>query len=123
DSAYPLLPFLLTPKLNEEEGTPGARYTDHHVRTRVAIERCFGILKGRWRCLRKERALHYRPQFAALIVNACCVLHNMAIKWGIPCDEIHLDELDIAPPIPYHDINEERGEQTRNRVIQWYFTN
>lgn len=64
DSAYPLLPFLLTPKLNQEEGTPGARYTDHHVRTRVAIERCFGILKGRWRCLRKERALHYSPQFA-----------------------------------------------------------
>ncbi|KYQ57304.1 Putative nuclease HARBI1, partial [Trachymyrmex zeteki] len=120
DSAYPLLPFLLTPKLNEEEGTPGARYTDHHVRTRVAIECCFGILKGHWRW--KERALHYRPQFAALIVNACCVLHNMAIKWGIPCDEIHLDELDISP-IPYHDINEERGEQTRNRVIEWYFSN
>lgn len=74
DSAYPLLPFLLTPKLNEEEGTPGARYTDHHVRTRVAIECCFGILKGHWRW--KERALHYRPQFAGLytlsfLLNLC----------------------------------------------------
>lgn len=64
DSAYPLLPFLLTPKLNQVEGSPGAKYTNHHVQTRIAIERCFGVLKGRWRCLRKERALHYTPQFA-----------------------------------------------------------
>lgn len=46
----------------------------------------------------------------------------MAIKWRIPNEEIHLDELDIVPPIPYNDINEQ-GEQVRNRVIQWYFTN
>jgi len=46
----------------------------------------------------------------------------MAIKWGIPNDEIHLDDLDIDKPIR-HDIDEEHGEQTRNRVIQWYFTN
>lgn len=59
----------------------------------------------------------------ALIVNACCVLHNMAIRWGIPHDEIYLDELDVAPPIAYDGIVEEHGEQTRNRVIQWYFTN
>lgn len=59
----------------------------------------------------------------ALIVNACCVLHNMAITWGIPNDEIYLDELDVMPPIPHNGINEEHEEQTRNRVIQWYFTN
>jgi len=47
----------------------------------------------------------------------------MTIKWGIPCDEIHQDELDIVTPIAYDGIDEERGEQTRNRVIQWYFTN
>lgn len=123
DSAYPLLPFLMTPKLNQEEGTPGARYTDHHVRTRVAIERCFGIIKGRWRCLRKERSLHYRPEFATLIVNACCILHNMAIKWRIPDNEIYLDELDLVSPMPYENIEEECGEQIRNRIIQWYFSN
>ncbi|XP_046736565.1 putative nuclease HARBI1 [Diprion similis] len=123
DSAYPLQPFLLTPKLNQEEGTPGARYTDHHARTRVAVERCFGIVKGRWRCLRKERALHYCPQFAALIVNACCVLHNMAMRRGIPYEEVHLDEMDLAPPIPHNDVQEEQGVQTRNRVIQLFFTN
>lgn len=66
DSAYPLSPFLpfLTPLLHQPEGTPGARYTEHHIQARVSVERCFGVLKGRWRCLRKERALHYAPEFA-----------------------------------------------------------
>lgn len=46
----------------------------------------------------------------------------MAIRWRIPDDEIYLDELDLEPPIPNDNIAEERGEQTQNRVIQWYFT-
>lgn len=64
DSAYPLLPYLMTPKLHEPEGIPSARYTQHHVRARSSVERCIGVLKGRWRCLRKERALHYTPEVA-----------------------------------------------------------
>lgn len=60
--------------------------------------------------------------YIALIVNACCILHNMAIRWRIPNDERYLDEIDIEPPIPYN-IAEETGEQTQTRVIQWYFTN
>jgi len=47
DSGYPLLPFLLTPLLHQPEGTPGARYTEHHIQARVVVERCFGVLKGR----------------------------------------------------------------------------
>jgi len=41
----------------------------------------------------------------------------MIIRWRIPNDEIHLDDLDIDELIR-HDIDEECGEQTRNRVIQ-----
>jgi len=47
----------------------------------------------------------------------------MAIKWRIPDDEIYLDELDLVPPMPYENIEEESGEQIRNRIIQWYFSN
>lgn len=46
----------------------------------------------------------------------------MAMRWGIPTDEIHLDDLDIEPPIPYA-VNDISGEQIQNQVIQWYFTN
>ncbi|KYM94046.1 hypothetical protein ALC62_15337 [Cyphomyrmex costatus] len=64
DSAYPILPYLMTLKLNQEPGTPSAQYTQAHVSARSRIERCIGELKGRWRCLRKERALHYQSEFA-----------------------------------------------------------
>lgn len=64
DSGYPLLPYLMTPKLNQPPGSPSALYTEHHVRARCSVERTIGILKGRWRCLRKEKALHYSPEFA-----------------------------------------------------------
>lgn len=67
DSGYPLLPYLMTPKLNQPAGSPSALYTECHVRARCSVERTIGILKGRWRCLRKERALHYAPEFAGKI--------------------------------------------------------
>lgn len=64
DSGYPLLPYLMTPKLNQPPGSPGATYTDAHIKARCSVERTIGVLKSRWRCLRKERALHYIPEFA-----------------------------------------------------------
>ncbi|KYN29917.1 Putative nuclease HARBI1 [Trachymyrmex cornetzi] len=64
DSGYPLMSNLKTLKLHEPEGSPSARYTEHHVRARSTIERCIGLWKGRWRCLRKDRTLHYTPEKA-----------------------------------------------------------
>jgi len=43
-------------------------YTDAHVRARCSVERTIGLLKGRWRCLRKEKGLHYSPEFAGTII-------------------------------------------------------
>jgi len=54
----------MTPKLNQPPRSPDALYTDCHIRARCSIEKTIRQLKGRWRCLRKERALHYAPEFA-----------------------------------------------------------
>lgn len=62
DSAYSLMPYLLKPFINAPMGSPEFRYTEHFTRVRSSVERCIGVLKGRWRCLRKERALHYISQ-------------------------------------------------------------
>lgn len=58
-------------------------------------------------------------KFAADITNACCVLHNIAIKRGIEADEIYED--DVVPQHPYAAINHERRELVRNEVIEAYF--
>ncbi|XP_018376734.1 PREDICTED: putative nuclease HARBI1, partial [Trachymyrmex cornetzi] len=122
DSAYPLKPYLLKPFINAPLGSPEFRYTEHFTKARSSAERGIGVLKGQWRCLRKERALHYQPEFAARIVNACCVLHNIAVKWRIPTNEIYLDEIDRQAPIPYGDIDVNNAEQIRRDVVRWYFT-
>lgn len=81
DSGYPLRPWLLTPlEQDPAPGTPEAQYNIYHKRTRCLIERCNGLLKMRFRCLLKHRVLHYTPQMATRIINACVVLHNICIQ-------------------------------------------
>ncbi|KAF1376215.1 hypothetical protein PFLUV_G00208250 [Perca fluviatilis] len=50
DRGYPLLDFLITPVPNPV--THQERNFNHaHARTRATVERCVGLLKGRWLCL------------------------------------------------------------------------
>uniref|UniRef100_A0A8C7WRW6 DDE Tnp4 domain-containing protein n=1 Tax=Oryzias sinensis TaxID=183150 RepID=A0A8C7WRW6_9TELE len=74
DSAYPLLPWLITPFL--AASTPAqARFNTAHYKTRCAIERFNGVLKRR---------------FACSIILACIVLHNIATRRNVPlCDDVY----------------------------------
>lgn len=57
--------------------TAEINYNSVHSSARSVIERCNGVLKGRFRCLSKYRTLKYKPTIASKITNACVVLHNM----------------------------------------------
>ncbi|KYB26859.1 Putative nuclease HARBI1-like Protein [Tribolium castaneum] len=83
DSGYPLRPWLLTPFLNVNPGSPEERFNSRHNSVRSLIERCNGVLKMRFRCLFKHRALHYAPLKATKIVNACVVLHNICRHFNV----------------------------------------
>lgn len=78
DSAYPLSASVLTPFRDnghlslEEKG-----FNNAHSSTRVDIERCFGLLKGKFRKL-KFLDMHKVEEIPNLIV-ACCALHNFII--------------------------------------------
>lgn len=74
----------MTPILNAPQSTMEELYTQRHVQARNCIERCFGLLKARWRCLLKHRVLHYHPLIASNIIMACCVLQNKALKANLP---------------------------------------
>lgn len=45
-----------------------------------------------FRCLLVARALHYNPIKAGKIVNACCVLHNIANRAGVPATPLTFEE-------------------------------
>lgn len=85
DSGYPLEPWLLTPVAGHPpDTTPEGRYNNAHASLRGVVERCIGLLKARFRCLQKYRALHHEPGRAALIVSACAALHNICVASNEP---------------------------------------
>ncbi|KAJ1216532.1 hypothetical protein NDU88_004133, partial [Pleurodeles waltl] len=80
DSAYAVYLFILTPYLNP--ATPGERrYNAAHRMTHRVLERTFGLLKSRFRCLHKScGALQYSPENTCKIVATCAMLHNITTK-------------------------------------------
>lgn len=54
-----------------------------HSKARNVIERCFGLLKGRWGILRSPSFFPIRTQ--GRIVQACVLLHNVIRKY-MPTD-------------------------------------
>ncbi|CAH2101088.1 unnamed protein product [Euphydryas editha] len=61
-----------------------------YSKARVIVENTFGRLKNQWRCLCKDRVLHYKPQKCAQIITACSVLHNIALDFKVLVDQEHM---------------------------------
>nr|XP_037270445.1 putative nuclease HARBI1 [Rhipicephalus microplus] len=82
-SGYALEPWLLTP-VRSPVGPANEQYNSAHTRMRQVIERTFGVLKRRFRCLHQSRgALQYSPLMCTKIGVACAMLHNMCVRQGI----------------------------------------
>lgn len=127
DSGYILRPWILIP-IDNPQTEAQERYNREFCRIRSLIERCIGILKMRFRCLLKDRVLHYSPTTASKIVNSCVVLHNMCIDANIELDEDDDGDLldyelfvDQPPPIQ-HGQNPylQAGRQIQARIVNLY---
>ena len=77
DAAYPLLSWLMKPYPDTCRLTSEHLFNFRLSSARMAVERAFGLLKGRWRYLSKQ--LEESVQSAALTMATCCVLHNYFI--------------------------------------------
>lgn len=88
DSGYPLEPWLLTPYRNARENTAESYFNDRFSKGRSIIERVFGVLKSRFRCLLAARELHYSPERVVQIMNVCCALHNICLDFNAPLFEV-----------------------------------
>lgn len=74
-------------------------YNAAHSKGRCVIERVNGILKSRFRCLLRHRTLHYAPEMAGLIINACAILHNMCINSELTIElDVEADDLPFNTP-------------------------
>lgn len=77
DSAYPLMPWLITPFRDNESTFPTWKknFNKRHSQQRVSIENTFGLLKQRFRRLYFVDAKSVIQ--CCYIVMAACVLHNL----------------------------------------------
>lgn len=80
DSAYPFLPWLMKPFPEGSGIRPEQiQFNQGLSQAGITVERVFGRLKGRWRCLLKRNNTHIT--FISPTIMDCCVLHN--------CCELH----------------------------------
>ena len=100
DSGYMLRTWLMTPL--PRVTTPKQRqYNFAHSSTRTTAERCIGVIKQRWRCLRQ--GLRIQPPKACKTILVCMMLHNHARRLNIP-----------APPSDSSDSSSDEGEDAGN---------
>ncbi|KAJ1125331.1 hypothetical protein NDU88_003763 [Pleurodeles waltl] len=125
DSGYPNRSWLLTPVRNPRTRAE-KRYNEAHGRTRRIIERTFGLLKARFRCLHMTGgSLFYSPKKVCQIIVACCMLHNLALRRQVPFLQVHGPDGGVVAAVEPLDSEDEEAEEedidNRNTVIYQYF--
>ncbi|XP_061368921.1 protein ALP1-like [Gastrolobium bilobum] len=73
--------------------TPQEFFNMKHSQARNVIERCFGLLKGRWAIVRSKSFYPVKTQ--CRIITACCLLHNH-IRNEMPIDPLEDNTVDMA---------------------------
>ncbi|KAJ1151601.1 hypothetical protein NDU88_004381 [Pleurodeles waltl] len=122
---YLNLSWLLTPVRNPRTRAE-ERYNEAHGRTRRVIERTFGLLKARFRCLHMTgESLFYSPKKVCQIIVACCMLHNLALQQQVPFLQEDGPDGGVVAAVEPVDSDEEEAEEedidNRDSVIQQYF--
>lgn len=84
DPAYPLLPWLMKPYLENQHSPREERHFNYRLsRARMSVENAFGRLKGRWRCLLKR--MDIKVANVPTVVATCVALHNFCEMHGDQC--------------------------------------
>jgi len=75
DEAYPLKPYLMRPFPSRGLNAATDNFNDNLSRARKCIECTFGILRAKWRLLRKDTEVSSKK--AIVIIKYMCILHNI----------------------------------------------
>nr|CAI5862637.1 unnamed protein product [Callosobruchus analis] len=112
-TAYPISENLLTPYRDYGNLAPiQENYNYKFSKTRVLIENSFGLLKGRFRQLRKTELK---------FVLCCCIVHNLCIDNGDLIDEIVDNQAPPDEPLYTEELDiyrKQLGEIKRNNIAR-----
>ncbi|TGZ48709.1 putative nuclease HARBI1 isoform X1 [Temnothorax longispinosus] len=102
DAAYKLHDNLMVPYRDNGHLTERQKnYNFCHSSTRVTIERAFGFLKNRFRCLLHQLPMN-RTDLIAHFILACCVMHNICILKNDDFDFLLLNN-EVDDDVPRQD--------------------
>ena len=73
NASYPSLEYMLRNFKPADGNVDKIRFDMHMNGGRVLVENAFGLLKGRWKILKRA---NYSVLRLSKVVTACCVLHN-----------------------------------------------
>lgn len=120
DSTYPMKPWILKTYRGTSGITPEQdSFKVYLSRARVVVERAFGKLKARWRCLNKKIGVNVN--FVPSVIVACYTLRNIIEHVDHSYNDIWNRELNehthsISQPLcePTNDsVVEDRGDQNQ----------
>ncbi|XP_048350019.1 protein ALP1-like [Sphaerodactylus townsendi] len=139
DGAFPTRKWLLTP-YRVPSNAQQRNFNSLLSHARNVVERAFGRLKARWRCI--LNCLWVRPENATSIVAACVVLHNLCESRGhrapdlpppneqvaqfLAEEEAHQQEEAADPPRgqpynPQDDTHRREGQAVREALAGYLF--
>ncbi|XP_069075329.1 putative nuclease HARBI1 [Pleurodeles waltl] len=101
-------------------------FNEAHIRMKRVMERTFGFVKARFRCLDASGgALFYSSQKACQIIVASCMLHNVALRRQIP---LLADDDEAAGPVTGNvdmesdeEADEEGAADSKTELNNHYF--
>ena len=118
DKGYALNEYLITP-LAHPNTDQERNFNSAHTRTRATVERCIGLLKGRWMSIGSAGGtLLYSPEKTCNIILACGVLHNIALANGVPFADLQPD--DPMPRDPWPQAPHARALRRREDLIRLF---
>ncbi|KAJ8364340.1 hypothetical protein SKAU_G00131710 [Synaphobranchus kaupii] len=115
DGGYPCIDHpmaIITPYREPLQGRVQSRFNHHHAKAHSIIERAFGMLKMRWRCM-LFKALEVDHTFVPTVITACAVLNNICLTKGDILETVE-DVSDIGVALPRPVRREQSGHSRRD---------
>lgn len=98
DAAYGATSFMVPPFKGQNLPPAMDWFNYRQSGTRIAVEKAFGRLKGRFQSLRSQLRYASIPEIC-LHIQACCILHNFLEMQGAAYDESMTAREDHAQPL------------------------
>ena len=115
------------PKITKKSPvSPEKYYTNIHAQAHGAAVETIKQLKSRFKCLQANCNKQFDPPTVAMMIVACCVLHNMCNRRGLPVTPMTQTEERLEAmkqkvangPIPRKQVEDANGIQTRARLVE-----